>query len=65
MRQSFLARPFLLLHSLSHHVMHGIARFSGLDLGSMKARRVERLLGLPLPSCQSAASNRVMRLRRR
>ena len=26
---------FLLLHSLSHHVMHGIARFSGLDLGSM------------------------------
>jgi hypothetical protein len=26
---------FLLLHSLSHHVMHGISRFSGLDLGSM------------------------------
>src|SRR3546814_6556719 len=26
---------FLLLHSLSHHVMHGISRFSGLDLGSL------------------------------
>lgn len=26
---------YLLLHSLAHHVMHGIARFSGLDLGSM------------------------------
>lgn len=26
---------YMLLHSLSHHVMHGIARFSGLDLGSM------------------------------
>src|SRR3546814_20827603 len=26
---------FLLLHSLSHHVMHGISRFSALDLGSM------------------------------
>ena len=26
---------FLLLHSLSHHVIHGISRFSGLDLGSM------------------------------
>ncbi len=26
---------YLLLHTLSHHVMHGIARFSGLDLGSM------------------------------
>jgi hypothetical protein len=26
---------YLLLHSLAHHVMHGIARFSGLDLGSL------------------------------
>lgn len=26
---------YLLLHSMAHHVMHGIARFSGLDLGSM------------------------------
>lgn len=26
---------YLLLHSLSHHVMHGIARFSGLELGSL------------------------------
>lgn len=26
---------YLLLHTLSHHVMHGIARFCGLDLGSM------------------------------
>lgn len=26
---------YLLLHTLAHHVMHGIARFSGLDLGSM------------------------------
>lgn len=26
---------FLLLHTMSHHVMHGISRFSGLDLGSM------------------------------
>lgn len=26
---------YLLLHSFAHHVMHGIARFSGLDLGSM------------------------------
>ena len=26
---------YLLLHTLAHHVMHGVARFSGLDLGSM------------------------------
>jgi hypothetical protein len=26
---------YLLLHSVAHHVMHGIARFSGLDLGSL------------------------------
>jgi hypothetical protein len=26
---------YLLLHSLAHHIMHGIARFSGLDLGSL------------------------------
>jgi hypothetical protein len=26
---------YLLLHSMAHHVMQGIARFSGLDLGSM------------------------------
>ncbi|MDY0885393.1 hypothetical protein ACFPL7_24130 [Dongia soli] len=26
---------YLLLHTMSHHVMHDIARFSGLDLGSM------------------------------
>ena len=26
---------YLLLHSMSHHVMHGIAEFSGLDLGSL------------------------------
>ena len=26
---------YLLLHSMAHQVMHGIARFSGLDLGSM------------------------------
>jgi hypothetical protein len=26
---------YLLLHTMAHHVMHGIARFSGLDLGSM------------------------------
>lgn len=26
---------YLLLHSLAHHVMHGVARFSGLDLGSL------------------------------
>lgn len=26
---------FLLLHTMAHHVMQGIARFSGLDLGSM------------------------------
>ena len=26
---------YLLLHSMAHHVMHGIARFSGLDLGSL------------------------------
>ena len=34
------ARPaasmsYLLIHSMAHHVMHGIARFSGLDLGSL------------------------------
>ena len=26
---------YLLLHTMAHHVMHGISRFSGLDLGSM------------------------------
>lgn len=26
---------YLLLHTVAHHVMHGISRFSGLDLGSM------------------------------
>jgi hypothetical protein len=26
---------FLLLHTMSHQVMHGVARFSGLDLGSL------------------------------
>jgi hypothetical protein len=26
---------YLLLHTMAHHVMHGIVRFSGLDLGSM------------------------------
>lgn len=26
---------YLLLHTMAHHVMHGIARFSGLDLSSM------------------------------
>lgn len=26
---------YLLLHTMAHHVMQGIARFSGLDLGSM------------------------------
>jgi hypothetical protein len=26
---------YLLLHSMAHHVIHGIARFSGLDLGSL------------------------------
>jgi hypothetical protein len=26
---------YLLLHTMAHHVMHGIARFSGLDLGSL------------------------------
>lgn len=26
---------YLLLHSMAHHVMQGVARFSGLDLGSM------------------------------
>jgi hypothetical protein len=26
---------YLLIHSMAHHVMHGIARFSGLDLGSL------------------------------
>lgn len=26
---------YLLLHTMAHHVIHGIARFSGLDLGSM------------------------------
>lgn len=26
---------YLLVHSMAHHVMHGIARFSGLDLGSL------------------------------
>jgi hypothetical protein len=26
---------YLLLHSMAHHVMHGIARLSGLDLGSL------------------------------
>ena len=26
---------YLLLHSMAHQVMHGIARFSGLDLGSL------------------------------
>jgi hypothetical protein len=26
---------YLLLHTMAHHVMHGVARFSGLDLGSM------------------------------
>jgi hypothetical protein len=26
---------YLLLHTVAHHVMHGVARFSGLDLGSM------------------------------
>lgn len=26
---------YLLLHTLAHHVMHGVSRFSGLDLGSM------------------------------
>jgi len=34
-RRDIASSVFLLLHSLSHHVMHGIARFSGLDLGSM------------------------------
>lgn len=26
---------YLLLHTMAHHTMHGIARYSGLDLGSM------------------------------
>jgi hypothetical protein len=26
---------YLLIHSMAHHLMHGIARFSGLDLGSL------------------------------
>lgn len=26
---------YLLLHTMAHHVMHGVARYSGLDLGSM------------------------------
>lgn len=34
-RRDIASSVFLLLHSLSHHLMHGIARFSGLDLGSM------------------------------
>ena len=34
-RRDIASSVSLLLHSLSHHVMHGIARFSGLDLGSM------------------------------
>ncbi|RWK27515.1 hypothetical protein [Mesorhizobium sp.] len=29
------ALVYLLLHTMAHHVMQGIARFSGLDLGSM------------------------------
>ena len=26
---------YMLLHTMAHHVMHGVSRFSGLDLGSM------------------------------
>lgn len=33
--RSISSLVYLLLHSMAHHVMHGIARFSGLDLGSM------------------------------
>lgn len=29
------AMTYLLLHTMAHHIMHGVARFSGLDLGSM------------------------------
>ena len=33
--RSISSLVYLLLHTMAHHVMHGIARFSGLDLGSM------------------------------
>lgn len=34
-RRDVASLTYLLLHTMAHHVMHGIARFSGLDLGSM------------------------------
>jgi hypothetical protein len=34
-RREIASLTYLLLHSMAHHVMHGIARFSGLDLGSL------------------------------
>jgi len=34
-RRDVASLIYLLLHTMAHHVMHGIARFSGLDLGSM------------------------------
>jgi hypothetical protein len=34
-RRDIASLTYLLLHSMAHHVMHGIARFSGLDLGSL------------------------------
>ena len=33
---------YLLLHTMAHHVIHGIARYSGLDLGSLILLRHER-----------------------
>lgn len=34
-QRSVASMTYLLLHTFAHHVMHGIARFSGLDLGSL------------------------------
>jgi hypothetical protein len=34
-QRNIASMTYLLLHTFAHHVMHGIARFSGLDLGSL------------------------------
>ncbi len=34
-RRDVASLMYLLLHTMAHHVMHGVGRFSGLDLGSM------------------------------
>ena len=48
-QRSIASMTYLLLHTFAHHVMHGIARFSGLDLGSLSEVIFPAYFCLPRP----------------